>query len=187
MIVAKAEGASNQAMQVAPERLTRLEKPNRDVKLGLRFGLHPQTKQVVISRLGLSCIARRAFACAFACIAVGVPLRACLARVYRVGTVRVGRNLRFFTKQVVISELYSGYPAQQSGRIFMGDVVTSINGVKVADVEMAAQIIKLTAGARRLPPTAYRLPPTAYRLRLTRPPTRNLGLAYANPNRRRTL
>ena len=55
----------------------------------------------------------------------------------------------FFTKQVVISELYSGYPAQQSGRIFMGDVVTSINGVKVADVEMAAQIVKLTAGARR--------------------------------------
>ena len=45
MIVAKAEGASNQAVQVAPERLTRLEKPNRDVKLGLRFGLHPQTKQ----------------------------------------------------------------------------------------------------------------------------------------------
>ena len=28
----------------------------------------------------------------------------------------------------------------------MGDVVTSINGVKVTDVEMAAQIIKLTAG-----------------------------------------
>ena len=47
MIVAKAEGASNQAVQVAPERLTRLEKPNRDVKLGLRFGLHPQTKQVM--------------------------------------------------------------------------------------------------------------------------------------------
>ena len=47
MIVAKAEGASNQAVQVAPERLTRLEKPNRDVKLGLRFGLHPQTKQVI--------------------------------------------------------------------------------------------------------------------------------------------
>ena len=47
MIVAKAEGASNQAVQVAPERLTRLEKPHRDVKLGLRFGLHPQTKQVM--------------------------------------------------------------------------------------------------------------------------------------------
>ena len=45
-IVARAEGASQQAaVQAAPERLTRLEKPNRDVKLGLRFGLHPQTKQ----------------------------------------------------------------------------------------------------------------------------------------------
>ena len=44
-IVAHAEGASQTAVQTAPERLTRLEKPNRDVKLGLRFGLHPQTKQ----------------------------------------------------------------------------------------------------------------------------------------------
>jgi hypothetical protein len=28
----------------------------------------------------------------------------------------------------------------------MGDVVSSINGVKITDVEMAAQVIKLTAG-----------------------------------------
>ena len=63
--------------------------------------------------------------------------------------------------QVIISELYSGYPAQQSGRIFMGDVVTSINGVKVTDVEMAAQIIKLTAGAQANPnPTPYPEPRT---------------------------
>ena len=66
---------------------------------------------------------------------------------YRVGKwVSAAIHGRFFPKQVVISELYSGYPAQQSGRIFTGDVVTSINGVKVTDVEMAAQIIKLTAG-----------------------------------------
>jgi len=91
-IVAGASGASRTAVHAAPDRVTRLEKPNRDVKLGLRFGLHPQSKQVVVS------------------------------------------------------ELYSGYPAQQSGKIFMGDVVTMINGVRITDVEMAAQIIKLTAG-----------------------------------------
>ena len=90
--MAEAAGASRTTVQAAPDRVTRLEKPNRDVKLGLRFGLHPQTKQVVVS------------------------------------------------------ELYSGYPAQQSGKIFMGDVVTMINGVRITEVEMAAQIIKLTAG-----------------------------------------
>jgi len=43
----------------------------------------------------------------------------------------------------------------------MGDVVTSINGVKVTDVEMAAQIIKLTAGAQANPnPTPYPEPRT---------------------------
>ena len=45
-IVARAEGASHTSVQAAPERHCRLEKSHRDVKLGLRFGLHPQTKQV---------------------------------------------------------------------------------------------------------------------------------------------
>ena len=75
-----ASGGSQTAVSAAPERVTRLNKPNRDVKLGLRFGLHPQTKQVIVS------------------------------------------------------ELYSGYPAQQSGKIFMGDVVTMINGVKITGI-----------------------------------------------------
>ena len=44
-IVAHVEGASHASVQAAPERVTRLEKPHRDVKLGLRFGLHPQTQQ----------------------------------------------------------------------------------------------------------------------------------------------
>ena len=50
-IVASATGASQAKVQSAPDRVTRLEKPNRDVKLGLRFGLHPQTNQVIVSEL----------------------------------------------------------------------------------------------------------------------------------------
>ena len=44
-IIAQASGASKMELKSASERVARLQKPNRDVKLGLRFGLHPQTKQ----------------------------------------------------------------------------------------------------------------------------------------------
>ena len=44
-IAAEVVGESRTQVQAAPDRVTRLEKANRDVKLGLRFGLHPQTKQ----------------------------------------------------------------------------------------------------------------------------------------------
>ena len=46
----------------------------------------------------------------------------------RVG-LRVG--LHPSTKQVSIVELYSNYPALESGKLFVGDVITKINGVKV--------------------------------------------------------
>ena len=44
---------------------------------------------------------------------------------------------------VVISELFSGYPALECGRLFVGDVLLSVNGVKVSEVDMATQLIKL--------------------------------------------
>ena len=103
-IVAQATGASQTAVQAAPERVARLEKPNRDVKLGLRFGLHPQTKQVRMCTRASAAARWR----------------------WRGRTRSPARRA-----QVIVSELYSGYPAQQSGKIFMGDVVTSINGVKI--------------------------------------------------------
>ena len=45
--------------------------------------------------------------------------------------------------QVVVTELFSGYPAQECGRIFVGDVVSSVNGVRITEVDMATQMIKL--------------------------------------------
>ena len=64
-------------------------------------------------------------------------MRACVCQVVRLPkpnvTSRVG--LRFglhpSTKQVCIVELYSNYPALESGKLFVGDVITKINGVKV--------------------------------------------------------
>lgn len=50
------------------------------------------------------------------------------------------------TGQVVINELYSGYPAQECGRIFTGDVLVAVNGVRVTEVDMATQLIKLAPG-----------------------------------------
>ena len=50
------------------------------------------------------------------------------------------------TKQVIITELYSGYPAHDCGNLFVGDVVTKINKVLVTDVDMASQLVKMTEG-----------------------------------------
>ena len=41
------------------------------------------------------------------------------------------------TKQVVVTELFPGYPAMECGRIFVGDVIISVNGVRVTTVDMA--------------------------------------------------
>ena len=50
------------------------------------------------------------------------------------------------TKQVIITELYSGYPAHDCGNLFVGDVVTRINKTLVTDVDMASQLVKMTEG-----------------------------------------
>ena len=45
--------------------------------------------------------------------------------------------------QVIVTELFLGYPAQECNKIFVGDVVISVNGVRPTTVDMATQIIKL--------------------------------------------
>mmetsp|Transcript_27368 Transcript_27368/g.45639 ORF Transcript_27368/g.45639 Transcript_27368/m.45639 type:complete len:263 (-) Transcript_27368:270-1058(-) len=47
------------------------------------------------------------------------------------------------SSQVIISELYSGYPALECGRLFVGDVLCAVNGVAVTEVDMALQLIKM--------------------------------------------
>lgn len=50
------------------------------------------------------------------------------------------------SRQVIVSELYPGYVAQQSGKVFVGDVVSQINGIRVTEVDMATQLIKMAEG-----------------------------------------
>ena len=47
------------------------------------------------------------------------------------------------SKQVVLSQLYNGYPAIETGRLFVGDVLLAVNDVKVTQVDMALQLIKM--------------------------------------------
>eukprot|EP00966_Prymnesium_polylepis_P014591 336942-Prymnesium_polylepis.1 len=74
------------------EKLVFLKKRNKDQLLGFRFGLHPESHQVIVS------------------------------------------------------ELYSGYAAQQCGKIFVGDVLSQVNGTRVTEVDMATQLIKIAEG-----------------------------------------
>ena len=58
---------------------------------------------------------------------------------------RVGVRLAAhpISRQVVISQLYRGYPALETGRLFVGDVLLAVNGVRVTEVDMALQLIKM--------------------------------------------
>ena len=44
---------------------------------------------------------------------------------------------------VIITELFSGYPAMDSGKLFVGDVIISVNNVRITEVDMCTQVIKL--------------------------------------------
>mmetsp|Transcript_50767 Transcript_50767/g.110186 ORF Transcript_50767/g.110186 Transcript_50767/m.110186 type:complete len:268 (-) Transcript_50767:826-1629(-) len=61
---------------------------------------------------------------------------------------RIGMRLGLHpvSGQVVISDLYQGYPAVETGRLFVGDAVKSINGVRIDSVDLAMQIIRLAEG-----------------------------------------
>ena len=84
------------AVKQSQERTITLEKKTRDSLLGVRFGLHPTTGQVVVT------------------------------------------------------ELFSGYPAMECGKIFVGDVLTAVDGVRITEVDMATQLIKLAQGKVKL-------------------------------------
>ena len=72
------------------------------------------------------------------------------------------------TKQVIITELYSGYPAHDCGNLFVGDVVTKINKVLVTDVDMASQLVKMTEGeVPPLPDAIVQPMPPVFRLAAT--------------------
>jgi len=48
------------------------------------------------------------------------------------------------SKQVIITDLYTGYPALESGRLFVGDVVLMVDGVRLTEVDMGLQLIKMS-------------------------------------------
>jgi len=82
-------GVVSPSVKQSNERFIVLKKKTRDALIGVRFGLHP------------------------------------------------------ISGQVVVTELFSGYPAMECGKIFVGDVLVSVNGVRITEVDMATQLIKL--------------------------------------------
>ena len=93
------------------EKLVFLKKKNRDQLLGFRFGIHPESSQVIVT------------------------------------------------------ELYGGYPAHACGKIFVGDVLSQVNGTRVTEVDMATQLIKLAEGTvevHKAPPRGLVRTPTSF-------------------------
>ena len=88
-IVKEVDTGVSQTVEQSQERKIVLKKKTRESLLGVRFGLHP------------------------------------------------------VSGQVVVTQMFDGYPAASSGRIFIGDVLTAVNGVMVTSVDMATQVIKL--------------------------------------------
>ena len=88
-IVKEVDTGVSQTVEQSQERKIVLKKKTRESLLGVRFGLHP------------------------------------------------------VSGQVVVTHMFDGYPAASSGRIFIGDVLTAVNGVMVTSVDMATQVIKL--------------------------------------------
>jgi len=91
-IVTEVEAGGKVYIEPQKEKLVFLKKRTKDQLLGFRFGLHPESRQVIVT------------------------------------------------------ELYSGYAAQQSGKIFVGDVLSQVNGIRVTEVDMATQLIKMAEG-----------------------------------------
>ena len=88
-IVKEVDTGAKTVVENHNERFIILQKKTRDSLLGVRFGLHP------------------------------------------------------VTSEVVVTELFSGYPAMECSRIFVGDILSSVNGVRITSVDMATQQIKL--------------------------------------------
>eukprot|EP00308_Calcidiscus_leptoporus_P004210 CAMPEP_0119398742 /NCGR_PEP_ID=MMETSP1334-20130426/140998_1 /TAXON_ID=127549 /ORGANISM="Calcidiscus leptoporus, Strain RCC1130" /LENGTH=488 /DNA_ID=CAMNT_0007422611 /DNA_START=53 /DNA_END=1520 /DNA_ORIENTATION=+ len=87
--MAETQGSTPTNIRQSSERVVKIKKASREARIGLRLGLHP------------------------------------------------------VSRQVIISELYHGYPAIETGRLFVGDVITKVGGVAVTEVDMTLQLIKM--------------------------------------------